>query len=101
MGPEDAETAVRALLMVVNHAWRRLLAQGGDAKSPAFPARRERELRDSGQSEPEQRGARHRQLELEVDHAVVRRHEPGGLQLLQAVSCAKRSSVVAAPAIET
>ena len=30
-----------APFMVVNHAWRRLLAQGGDPKSTAFPARGE------------------------------------------------------------
>src|SRR5438105_11943649 len=38
-GPDDAETAMYALFMVVNHAWRRLLAKGGDPKSTAFPAR--------------------------------------------------------------
>src|SRR5205807_4687778 len=39
IGPDDAGTAMYAPFMVVNHAWRRLLAQGGDPKSTAFPSR--------------------------------------------------------------
>src|SRR5438132_12013043 len=37
IGPDDAGTVMYALFMVVNHAWRCLLAQGGGPKSTASP----------------------------------------------------------------
>src|SRR5207244_10779044 len=56
IGPDDAGTAMYATLTVVNHTWRCLLAQGGDPKSTAFPARGEESSPMASASAPWARG---------------------------------------------